>query len=413
MRLIDRAANLFRAIDASAFLTEEDSLFGAATYAGKAVTKEQALRLIAVFACTGIIADAIAEMPIDVIEKRADNARIPVEPPMWLNREMWPNPEIDLFGFTFRFVSSVLLGGTSFGLITARDTLGFATEVWNMASPARSIRTNGRVAYVWPDGTVLEPHTPRNPDGELIVIKGYDGGGDFGLNPIMDVAKQAVGLGLATEEFGGRFFGQGQQPSGVIEATGNMDAERLKLMSQTWDRAHSGLVNSHKPAVLANARWRQTSLANDSAQFIETRRFQINEIARLYRVPPHLISDVDRSSSWGTGIEEQNIGFVKFTLQPWLTRLEQRWSVLLPPGQQVKFNTAALERGSLTTRYTTYSQGRVGGWLSVNDVRRLEDMEPIPEGDLYLSPLSMVDAGSESAAEGPNAEPSNVGADDE
>ena len=133
----------------------------------------------------------------------------------------------------------------------------------------------------------------------------------------------------------------------------------------------------------------------------------------MYRVPPHLISDVDRSSSWGTGIEEQNIGFVKFTLQPWLTRLEQRWSVLLPPGQMVKFNTAALERGSLTTRYTTYSQGRVGGWLSVNDVRRLEDMEPIPEGDLYLSPLSMVDAGSESAAEGPNANPSNVGADDD
>jgi len=396
-----------RAIDASVFLTDDDDL-SAVSFAGKIITKTQAMRLIAVFACTGIIADAVAEMPIDVIEKRDDDTRVPVEPPLWLDPNFWPNPEYDLFGFVFRFVVSVLLGGTSFGVITARDRLGFATEVWNLAPPARATRTSGRLQYVWPDGSTLEPHTPRNPEGDLIVVKGYDAGGDFGLDPIMNVAKQAIGLGLATEEYGARFFGQGQQPSGVIEAQGNMDEGRLKLMADTWDRAQSGLGKAHKPAVLANARWRQTSIAPDSAQFIETRRFQINEIARLYRVPPHLIMDVDRSTSWGTGIEEQNVAFVKWTLQPWLTRLEQRFSVLLPRGQVVKFNTAALERGSLSSRYTSYGQARQGGWLSVNDIRRIEDLAPIPEGDLYLSPLSMVSADSPAAVEGPTAEPTSV-----
>ncbi len=398
-----------RAIDASAFLTDDGDLFGA-TYTGKQITKEQALRMIAVFACTGIISDAIAEMPIDVIE-RGDDTRERIDPPLWLNADMWPNPEYDLFGFVFRFVVSVLLGGTSFGLITARDRLGFASEVWNLAPPSRSERRNGQVTYLWPDGSALTPHTPRNPDGELIVIKGYDVGGDFGLDPIMNAAREAISLGLAQEEYGARFFGQGQQPSGVIEAKGTMNEERLKLMAGTWERSHSGLSKSHRPAVLANARWRQTSISNDSAQFLESRRFQINEIATLYRVPPHLISHVERSTSWGTGIEEQNIAFVKWTLQPWLTRLEARFSALLPPGQVVKFNTASMERGSLQSRYASYQVGRMGGWLNANEIRALEDLSPLPEGnggDLYLSPLNMVDAGSAAAAEGPNAEPSNV-----
>ena len=393
MRLLDRIVT--RAVDASAFLTEDDDL-GPISFAGKIVSKEQALRVIAVYACTGIIADSIASLPIDVVEKD-DEQRTRIDPPLWLDDEFWPNPETDLYSFVFRFVVSVLLGGTSFGLITARDRFGFATEVWNLAAPNRSQRTNRRLEYVWPDGTTLSPHTPRDPDGELIVIKGYDRGGDFGLDPIMDVAKQAVGLGLATEEYGGRFFGQGQQPSGVIETRGTTDETKLKLMADSWKRSHSGLKKAHMPAVLANARWRQTSLANDSAQFIDTRRFQINEIARLFRVPPHLISDVDRSTSWGTGIEEQNLQFVERTLLPWLTRLEQRFSALLPRGQVVKFNTAAIERGSLKSRYDAYAIGRQWGFLSTNDVRALEDLAPIPEGDLYLSPLNMVSADSTQA----------------
>lgn len=390
-----------RAVDASAFLTEDHD-DGMMTHTGKVVSKEQALRLIAVYACTGIIADAIAAMPIDVVRK-GDESRVPIAPPPWLDDEFWPNPETNLYYFVFRLVVSVLLGGTSFGFVSAYDRLGFPAEVWNLSPPARSERSGSSLSYVWPDGTRLEPLTPRNPGGRLIVIKGYDAGGDFGLDPIMHVAKQAIGLGLATEEFGGRFFGQGQQPSGVIEATGAVDETKAKVMVDTWQRTHSGLRKAHLPAILVNARWRQTSVANDAAQFIETRRFQINELARLYRVPPHLISDVERSTSWGTGIEEQNIAFVKFTLMPWLSRLEHAFSALLPRGQVVKFNTASLERADIQSRYSAYAIGRQWGFLSANDVRALEDLAPVPEGNIYLSPLNMVSAAAPAASEGPSS----------
>ncbi len=396
MRLIDRLT--FRAVDASAFLTaDDDDLF--LTHTGKVVTKEQALRLIAVYACVGIISDAIAAMPIDVVEGRGQDRRR-VDPPLWLDAEMWPNPEQSLYQFIFRLLASVLLGGTGFGLVSAVDQLGFPIEVWNLASPVRSTRDRGFLEYEWPDGSRLSPYTPRNPTGRLIVVKGFDIGGDFGLDPIMNVAKQAIGLGLAAEEYGSRFFGQGQQPSGVIESqSSTVSEDDAKLMAETWREAHSGLKKAHLPAVLVNARWRQTSISNDAAQFIDTRRFQINELARLYRVPPHLISDVDRATSWGTGIEEQNVAFVRWTLQPWLTRLEQILSVLLPRGQNVKFNVASLERGSLKSRYEAYAISRQWGFLSVNEIRSLEDLAPIgDEGNAFLQPLNLTPAGSAQAS---------------
>jgi HK97 family phage portal protein len=406
MRLWDRISK--RAIDASAFLTSDDDLYGAPSYTGKRVTKETALRLIAVYACSGIISDAIASMPIDVVEK-GDSERRRLTPPAWLDPEFWPNPESSLYNFVFRYVVSVLLGGTGFGLITARDRLGFPMEVWNVKAPYRSTRQNGYLQYVFEDGTLVTPHTPRNPSGDLVVVKGFDGGGDYGLDPIMNVAKQAVGLGLATEEFGGRFFGQGQQPSGVIEANGSVNDADLKIMATTWTESQGGLKKAHLPAVLANARWRQLQVNNDSAQFIETRRFQINEIARLFRVPPHLISDVDRSTSWGTGIEEQNLAFIRWTLLPWINRLEHAFNAMLPRGQVVKFNTASLERADLTSRYQAYGVGRQWGFLSANDIRALEDLAPVPEGNIYLSPLNMVSAESPVASQGSAVGSSSIG----
>ena len=137
------------------------------------------------------------------------------------------------------------------------------------------------------------------------------------------------------------------------------------------------------------AKWHQLSIAPDEAQFIETRRFQLNEIARLYRVPPHLIADVDRSTSWGTGIEEQSIGFVVYTLRPWIVRLERALSELIPGNGYVRFNVEGLLRGDTKSRYEAYAVARQWGWLSVNDIRDLEDLDPVTGGDTYLSPLNM------------------------
>ena len=158
-----------------------------------------------------------------------------------------------------------------------------------------------------------------------------------------------------------------------------------------WMKAHHG--RSRVPAVLDNGlKWNQITVNPEESQFIETRRLQGAQIAGLYRVPPHMVSDTDRGTSWGTGIEEQGIGFVVYTLGPWISRFESAISSLLPRGQYVKFNMNQLLRGRQKDRFASYAIGRQWGWLSVNDIRQLEDLPPVEGGDTYLQPLNMIDA---------------------
>ncbi len=394
-----------RAVDASAFLTDDGDLPGRGA-AGISVTNESALRTIAVYACANIIADALMGMPIRRVVRSADGSRENLDPPMWLSGDWAPNPETDRGTYVHRWCNSLLLYGTAYSLITAFGRDGFPSEVWNLSpNEVRPDRSRGRLEYIWADQR-HKPHTAMAPDGTIMVTKGFDFGGDVGVDPIRKVAFEAIGLAAAAERYGAAFFGQGQTPSGVIEMDSNPSPDVLKGIKSNWIRHHGGVSKSHLPGVLtAGAKWRPVSIPPDSAQFIETRRFQIDEIARLYRVPPHLISDVDRSTSWGTGIEEQNIGFVKFTLLPWILRFEAMTSRTVPAGQRIKLITAGLERGNLKSRYDAYAVGRSWGWLSQDDVRALEDLNPIgPEkgGDVYHIPLNMAASNAPQILEGPS-----------
>ena len=393
-----------RAVDASAFLTSDGLLPGAGA-SGISVTHESALRTIAVYACVGIIADALMGMPIRQIRRNADGTRETLDPPLWLDPDWAPNPETDRETFVHRWANSLLLHGTAYSLITSRAR-GFPSEVWNLApDEVRPDRSRGRLEYVWGDRRLV-PYTVSNPGGEIMVTKGFDFGGDVGVDPIRKVAFESIGLAAAAERYGATFFGQGQQPSGVIEMDGNPSPEAIKTITGNWVRHHAGVSKSHLPGMLiGGAKWRPTSIPPDSAQFIETRKYQIGETARLYRVPPHLISDVERSTSWGTGIEEQNIGFVKFTLLPWIIRFESMASSTVPARHRIKLVTAGLERGSLKSRFDAYAVGRNWGWLSQDDVRALEDMNPIGAakgGDVYHIPLNMAASNAEQILEGPS-----------
>lgn len=244
------------------------------------------------------------------------------------------------------------------------------------------MRKDGRKVVIVAGDTMSE-FTQRNPGGDVLHILGHTADGLVGLSPI-EQARQAIGSGLAVEAFGNRFFKNGAISSAAIEmpAGSQPTEDQLKQLQAQLTRKHAGLKNAWKPIVLANgATFKPMTVPNDQAQFIETAKLSVAEIARLYRVPPHLIGDVERSTSWGTGIEQQGIGFVTYTLDPWLTRLEDSFNQLLPRGQFIKFNVNGLLRGDAAARSAYYqAMGQLKA-IEINEIRALEDLPPLDGGD--------------------------------
>lgn len=355
---------------------------------GRPVSEDLALQLIAVYACVSLIADASAMLPLHAYRNLAGGGREKVRP----QPALVDNPDYESgtrYDWTQRVITSLLLRGNFYGLVTAwRGDRPLQVRPIHPDMVRRVTRDQGdRLAYEMHEGPVRYRFTEG---GDLIHIPGFVRPGEFqGVSPISAGAAGIAGA-KATDEFGRRWFSDGAHPSGVLETPEeDLGDEAAKKLRSSWLKAHN---NRRYPAVLTGGiQWKPIQISPDESQFLETRRFNINEIARLYRVPPHLISDVDRSTSWGTGIEEQGLGFVTYTLQPWLTRIELALSELLPPPQYVKFNPGALLRGRTKDRYAAYAIARNWGWLSVNDIRELEDLPPIDEGDVYLQPLNMVD----------------------
>jgi HK97 family phage portal protein len=223
---------------------------------------------------------------------------------------------------------------------------------------------------------------------EVLHIPGLGFDGLVGYSPIA-MAKNAIGMAIACEEFGSKFFAHGAAPSGVLEHPGTIkDPARVR---ETWQGQFGGSANSGKVAVLEEGmKYTPISISPEQAQFLETRKFQINEIARIFRIPPHMVGDLEKSSF--SNIEQQSLEFVKYTLDPWVIRWEQALSrALLRPGEKsnlfFRFNLEGLLRGDYQSRMSGYATARQNGWMSANDIRTLEDLDHIPQedgGDLYL-----------------------------
>lgn len=223
---------------------------------------------------------------------------------------------------------------------------------------------------------------------DVLHIPGLGFDGLVGYSPIA-MAKNAIGLAIATEEYGSKFFANGAAPSGVLEHPGTIkDPSRVR---ESWQQTFGGSANSNKIAVLEEGmKYTPISISPEQAQFLETRKFQINEIARIFRVPPHMVGDLEKSSF--SNIEQQSLEFVKYTLDPWVVRWEQSIQrTLLAPDEKktyfVKFNVEGLLRGDYASRMNGYATARQNGWMSANDIRELENLDRIPTeggGDLYL-----------------------------
>lgn len=375
---------------------------GQRTDAGVTVSEENAIRLPVVYACVGLIADAVAQLPVKVCQQVENGeTRVFTDHPAYRLLNYRPNDRMTAFTYRSTALHHALLWGNSYSEIEVNGG-GVPQTLW-LALPDRT----------WPellqDGTVIyhttidfESRTLDPSDVLHIPALGFDG--VVGYSPI-SVARQAVGLGLAMEEFGAKFFGNDAKSGGFLKHPGKLGADAIKRIREGWD-AQSGLTDAHRPKVLEEGmEFIQTTINPEDAQFLESRDFQVAEIARMYRVPLHMVQSVSGSTSWGSGLEEMSLGFVRYTLDPWMTRLEQEWSSKLltedekAQGYYIKHDTSALLRGDARARSEFYSRALdpQTGWLKRNEVRDMEDHDPITEQE-WRADKHMTDEGQGNGA---------------
>ena len=371
---------------------------GPPSSAGVVVSETRALQASAVYACVRLLSSAVASVPVHVYERLARGRRAATAHPVdWLLHEE-PNPLMSSVALRELMQLHLCLRGNAYALIE-RDKAGRVLALWPLAQSQVfvDLRDGTLTYYVRIAGETY----PLRPS-DVIHVRNFSYDGYRGLSPIQ-MARQAVGLAIGAEEFGARFFANGANPGGVIQYPGKLDDAGFQRLSESWRNAHQGVANAHRVAILEEgAKFQAMTISNQDSQFLETRKFQVAEIARIYGVPPHLIGDTDRSTSWGTGIEQQSIGFVQYVLMPWIRRWESELTAKLFLGAEkgryyVRFALDGLLRGDAKTQAAAWATGRQWGWLSANDVREQQDLPPIEGGDLYVSPLNMADAKTLSA----------------
>jgi HK97 family phage portal protein len=355
------------------------------TYAGTVVTYDTSLKIGTVYACVRLLADTISTLPVDTFY-REGGARLVFRPkPIWVER-----PDIGMAreDFLQQAMVSLLLDGNVF----IRIFRGRAGEVTSLTvlDPTRvEVRRNPatrEVEYAI-DGTAGAVLTAAEV---LHITELRRPGALRGVSRIEEV-KQMLGLASALEEFSARFFGQGSTTQGLIEWPGNLTKEQAKDLADGFEEGHKGLRRAHRPGVLfGGAKFVKTGVDPNEAQMLESRQFSVEEIARIFRCPLHLLQVATPGAMSYASVEQNAIQFAQYTLRPIISKFETALSTLLPGPAFVKFNLDAILRGDIQTRFAAYSTGQLAGFLSVNDIHRLEDMPPADGGDEYRVPLSNV-----------------------
>lgn len=353
--------------------------------AGVWVTEDSALKLSAVWACVRLISQTIAALPWRAYLLQPDGGREPLHGTVdWLLHRQ-PNPEMTAFTFRQVLVSHALLWGNGYAEIE-RDAAGRPSWLWPLLPDRVTVRraADGRIVYdVSGDGAATTLQA-----SDVFHLKGLGFDGLTGYSPIR-MAASSVGLGLAAETYGARLFRNGAKMGGILEMPGKFkDPETARKVSESFDKATSG-DNAHKTVVLEEgARWHQVTIPPDDAQFLETRKFQVSEIARWYGVPPHKIGDLERATF--SNIEQQAIEFVQDAIVPWVVPLEQEADLKLFGRNLLgraftKFTLQSLLRGDAASRGVFYRQLFDLGALSPNEVRGLEEMNGIGDvGDEHF-----------------------------
>ncbi|WP_018659221.1 phage portal protein [Allofustis seminis] len=387
MNLIERIKKRFEKSKPKNEYISSNRFFFGRTTAGKVVNEQSAMQMTAVYACVRILSESVASLPLHLYRTNgAGNKERARDHPLYFILHDEPNPEMTSFILRETLMSHLLLWGNAYAQLI-RNGKGEVIAVYPLMPNKMRVKRDDdtkEIIYEYRH----EKGTINLSSYDVLHIPGLGFDGLIGYSPIA-MAKNAIGMAIATEEYGAKFFANGAQPGGVLEHPGIIkDPERIR---QSWSQTFGGSSNSNKIAVLEEGmKYTPISISPEQAQFLETRKFQINEIARIFRVPPHMVGDLDKSSF--SNIEQQSLEFVKYTLDPWIIRWEQALnkSLLRPDDKKeyfIKFNVDGLLRGDYESRMNGYAVARQNGWMSANDIRTLENLDLIPKeegGDMYL-----------------------------
>jgi HK97 family phage portal protein len=367
-----------------------------ANASGLLLTGDAPLTISAVWSAVRIISEAMGSMPVQVIERRGDRRDALDNHPAALLLSVSPDEEISGVDFIETAVSHALLWGNGYASI--RRELNGAPRALQLLQPHRvkvKRTESGELVYEVRDDY---GYTDTVPAADMLHFRGLGYDGLVGYS-VVTYARQSFGMSSAMETFGASFFGNGTAPAGVLSTEAKLDQVTIESMRRQWEEVHKGSRKANKTAILGGGlKWTPMTMPMTDAQFLESRRFQILEISRWFRVPPHMLGELERATH--TNVEQMAIDFVGNCLLPWVRRFESECNLKLlgrnqRAFQRVRFNMSGLLRGDLKSRYEAYAIGRQNGWLSANDVRRLEDMNPIPGGDDYhvqtnLAPMELL-----------------------
>jgi len=353
---------------------------------GTVVNPETVFRVNAIFSAVSLISDTISTLPVDSYIRR-DGARFAFRPrPAWVQQ---PDVDTTKEAFYGSLIVSLLLDGNGFVRVF-RDGAGRVVNM-TVLNPAKvEIRKDkvGGVTYIY-DGE----NKPLNKNELLHIPDVVRPGETRGISRVTAL-KDNFGLALALESYAARFFGQGASTQGIIEFPGNLTPEQAKQLVDGFDARHKGFRKSHKTGVLSGgAKYVNTSVENDKAQFIDSRRMAVEDVARAFNIPPHLLG-LPGTNTYSS-VEQNNIAFVTHTLRPIVQKLESAFTPLManePGGTTafIKFTLDGLLRGDANSRFTAYSTGLQAGYLTINDIRRLEDLPPVDGGEIIRVPLANV-----------------------
>jgi len=362
------------------------------TTAGTLITQDNSLKLGTVYACTRLIADSISTLPVDTY-RRLNGQRVPVRPrPIWLD---YPESNITKTDHFQEVLVSLLIDGNAFVHII-RDESGDILGLTVLNPQHVTIHRDplGRIFY-------RETHADRVIENDdMIHIVEMRRPGQLRGESRIELMKENLGLTKALEEFASRFFGQGSTTMGVIEFPGNLTKEQAKNVVDGFEEGHKGLRRAHRPGILSGgAKFVKTGVDPDSAQMLESRRLQIEEVCRIFRCPPSMLGVTTPGAMSYASVESNQIHFTTHTLRTYIVKLEDAYSKLLPEGVFIKFTVDGLLRGDSQTRAAVYSTALQSGYMSINDVRRLEDFTPVDGGDVYRVPLANVDLGAANLTE--------------
>lgn len=389
-------SNIFKARDKPQNRTigSNYSFFFGGTTSGKPVNEHTAMQMTAVYSCVRILAEAVAGLPLHLYKYTDSGGKEKaLSHPLYFLLHDEPNPEMSSFVFRETLMTHLLLWGNAYAQII-RNGKGEVIALYPLMPNRMSVDrdSSGSLYYTYTrysdEAPTTKGMTVTLRPSDVFHIPGLGFDGLVGYSPIA-MAKNAIGMAIACEEYGAKFFANGAAPGGVLEHPGTIkDPQKVR---DSWNAAYQGSSNSHRVAVLEEGmKYQPIGISPEQAQFLETRKFQINEIARIFRVPPHMVGDLEKSSF--SNIEQQSLEFVKYTLDPWVIGWEQTISrALLRPDEKklyfAKFNVDGLLRGDYVSRMNGYAIARQNGWMSANDIRELENLDRIPPelgGDLYL-----------------------------